>query len=154
MSGVNAVSKTKAEASVALTRIAVDLPDFWMSDPTTWFAHTESLFAFAGVNKDEIKYLHVVAKLDLSGMRHIADLVKQSPATGKYDAIKERLISRFEPTIQVQIETLLLSYGLENLLRPAHPLSRMEENARTCTTENTLGKLADEVPLWEQSYVE
>ncbi|XP_038116786.1 uncharacterized protein LOC119768990 [Culex quinquefasciatus] len=86
------------EAPAASAAVAVKLPDFWKSDPAMWFAQAESQFVLAGVNKDETKFHHIVAKIDQTVICHVADLVRKPPATGKYNAIKERLIARFELT--------------------------------------------------------
>lgn len=126
-----------AAAPAASAAVAVKLPDFWKSDPAMWFAQAESQFVLAGVNKDETKFHHIVAKVDLTVISHVADLVRQPPATGKYDAIKERLIQRFELTPQAKMEMLLGSCDLGDL-RPTHLLVKMQELASGLKVDESL----------------
>lgn len=106
--------------------VAVKLPDFWKSDPTMWFAQAESQFVLGGVTQDETKFHHIVAKIDQTVICHVADLVKTPPDNGKYAAIKNRLISRFELTPQSKLEKLLGTCDLGDL-RPTHLLAKMQE---------------------------
>lgn len=110
----------------ATAAVAVKLPDFWKSDPTMWFAQAEAQFALAGVTQDVTKFHHIVAKIDQSVICHVADLVKEPPADGKYNAIKTRLISRFELSPQSKLEKLLGACDLGDL-RPTHLLAKMQE---------------------------
>lgn len=125
------------EAPAASAAVAVKLPDFWKSDPAMWFAQAESQFVLAGVNKDETKFHHIVAKIDQTVICHVADLVRKPPATGKYNAIKERLIARFELTAQEKMEKLLGSCDLGDL-RPTHLLARMQELASGLKVDDSL----------------
>lgn len=105
-----------------------------------WFAQAESQFVLAGVNKDETKFHHIVAKIDQSVICHVADLVKNPPVTEKYKTIKERLISRFELTPQSKLEKLLGSFDLGDL-RPTHLLAKMQELASGLNVDESLLKM-------------
>lgn len=126
-----------AVAPAASAAVAVKLPDFWKSDPAMWFAQAESQFVLAGVNKDETKFHHIVAKIDQTVISHVADLIRKPPDAGKYDAIKERLIARFELTAQEKMEKLLGSCDLGDL-RPTHLLARMQELASGLKVDDSL----------------
>lgn len=126
-----------ADAPATSAAVAVKLPDFWKSDPAMWFAQAEYQFVLAGVTKDETKFHHIVAKIDQTVICHVADLVRKPPAAGKYDAIKERLIHRFELTPQEKMERLLGSCELGDL-RPTHLLAKMQELASGLKVDDSL----------------
>lgn len=124
----------------AAAAVAVKLPEFWKSDPAMWFAQAEAQFALAGVTQDVTKFHHIVAKIDQSVICHVTDLVKNPPATDKYDAIKTRLISRFELTPQSRLERLLNSCDLGDL-RPTHLLAKMQELSAGLNVDDSLLKM-------------
>lgn len=124
----------------AAAAVAVKLPDFWKSDPTMWFAQAEAQFALGGVTQDVTKFHHIVAKIDQSVICHVADLVKEPPAEGKYNAIKTRLISRFELTPQSKLEKLLGTCDLGDL-RPTHLLAKMQELSSGLNVDNEFLKM-------------
>lgn len=124
----------------AAAAVAVKLPDFWKSDPSMWFAQAEAQFVLAGVVQDETKFYHIIAKLDQTVICHVADLVKAPPATDKYDAVKQRLISRFEMSAQSKLERLLGSYDLGDL-RPTHLLAKMQELSSGLNVDESLLKM-------------
>jgi len=127
------------ETSPATAAVSVKLPEFWKNDPSLWFSQAEIQFLLAGVHKDETKFYHIVAKLEQSVLCHIADYVKQPPATGKYEAVKQRLISRFELTEQAKMDQLLGSYDFGDL-RPTHLLTKMQELAAGLNVNDSLLK--------------
>lgn len=132
-------ARVPVEAPVTAA-VQVKLPDFWKTDPAMWFAQAESQFVLAGVRNDETKFHHIVTKLDQSVIYLVADLIRQPPATGKFNAIKERLISRLELTMQSKMERLLGSYDLGDL-RPTHLLSKMQELATGLAIDDSLLKM-------------
>lgn len=128
------------QSQPAAAAVAVKLPEFWKSDPAMWFAQAEAQFALAGITQDTTMFHHIVAKIDQSVICHIADLVKNPPATDKYDAVKLRLISRFELTPQSRLERLLSSCDLGDL-RPTHLLAKMQELSAGLNVDESLLKM-------------
>lgn len=133
------VESDTAHIAVAAT-VAVKLPDFWKSDPQMWFAQAEAQFALAKIVNDETKFYHIVAKVDSSVIYHIADLVTKPPEENKYNAVKERLISRFALSPQQRLEKLLGAHELGDL-RPTHLLSKMRELATGLGVDDNLLKM-------------
>ncbi|XP_055589152.1 uncharacterized protein LOC129741444 [Uranotaenia lowii] len=120
--------------------VSVKLPDFWKTDPTMWFAQVEAQFALGGVTQDTTKFFHIVAKIDQTVICHVSDLVKTPPEENKYEAIKARLISRFELTPQSKLEKLLGSCDLGDL-RPTHLLAKMLELSSGLNVDDALLKM-------------
>lgn len=114
------------ENAAVAASVAVKLPDFWKNDPVMWFAQAEAQFALANVVRDHTKFQHIVAKIDQTVICHVADLVMHPPETGKYEAVKLRLISRFQVSPQGRLERLLNACDLGDM-RPTHLLAKMQE---------------------------
>lgn len=127
-------------AQTAVAKVSVKLPDFWKSDPNMWFAQAEAQFNLAGITLDETKFWHIIAKIDQSVICHVSDLVSVPPATDKYKAVKERLISRFALSPQARLEQLLSSCDLGDF-RPTHLLARMSEIATGLKVDDNLMKM-------------
>lgn len=105
-----------------------------------WFAQAEAQFVLANVTKDETKFYHIVAKVDQSVICHIADLVSTPPQQNKYQAVKDRLVSRFALSPQVRLERLLGSFDLGDM-RPTHLLAKMQELASGLNVNEELLKM-------------
>lgn len=132
---------TSAEnAALAAASVAVKLPEFWKNDPTMWFAQAEAQFALANVVRDHTKFYHIIAKIDQSVICHVADLVTTPPETNKYEAVKERLISRFQVSAQGRLERLLNACDLGDM-RPTHLLAKMTELAAGLNVTDDLLKM-------------
>lgn len=131
---------TTTTATATSASVAVKLPDFWKSDPAMWFAQAEAQFVLAGVTRDETKFYHIIAKVDQTVLCHISDLVANPPQTNKYDAIKERLLNRFEMSPQAKMEKLLNSCDLGDM-KPTHLLAKMQDLAAGLRVEENLMKM-------------
>lgn len=137
----NASSFFDAEdVQTAVASVAVKLPDFWKSDPVMWFAQAEAQFALAKVTVDGTKYNHIIAKVDQTVLRHVSDIVADPPATGKYEAIKARLLSRFEMSPQEKLEKLLMTCDLGDM-KPTHLLAKMQDLASGLKVDDNLMKM-------------
>ncbi|XP_055527546.1 uncharacterized protein LOC129720140 [Wyeomyia smithii] len=115
-------------AAPAAAAVSVKLPEFWKSDPVMWFAQADAQFTLAGIQNDQTQFFHILAKVDQTVLRHILNLVAQPPNENKYKAIKDRIISRFELSMQVKLEKLLGSCDMGDM-RPTHLLAKMQELA-------------------------
>ncbi|XP_058820910.1 uncharacterized protein LOC131683107 [Topomyia yanbarensis] len=124
----------------AAASVAVKLPDFWKNDPVMWFAQAEAQFAFANVVRDHTKFYHIIAKIDHSVICHVTDLVSNPPNENEYDAVKNRLIARFQVSAQGRLERLLGSCDLGDM-RPTHLLAKMQEMAAGLNVTDDLLKM-------------
>lgn len=127
-------------AATVTASVAIKLPDFWKSDPAMWFAQAEAQFVLAGVTRDATKFYHIIAKVDQSVLCHISDLVANPPQDDKYQAIKSRLLSRFEMSAQAKMEKLLNSCDLGDM-KPTHLLARMQDLAAGLKVDDGLMKM-------------
>lgn len=92
---------------MAVSAVAVKLPEFWQEDPTTWFIEAESQFALAGVVTDSTKYHHIVKNItSKTKINAVWDIISAPPAENKYETIKTRLLKVFDDSLQVRVEKL------------------------------------------------
>lgn len=101
-----------AGASPAVYAATVRLPDFWQNDPEPWFQHIEAQFHLRGITTDDTKYFHVVAALDPATTRRLMGLLRDPPPTGKYAALKNELLHRFQLSDMERADRLLSLSGL------------------------------------------
>ena len=87
--------------------VSLKLPTFWTSQPHVWFAQTEAQFHLRSITNEDTMYFHVLAALDQSTATRLLDLINKPPATGKYTAIKKRLLETFGLSKQVRATRLL-----------------------------------------------
>lgn len=102
--------------------------EFFVSDPELWFLLLESTFAQARITSDNSKYHIVVASLTQSVADRVKDLLKNPPAEGKYDKLKQRLIKDFAESESAKIKRLLSDMQLGDQ-KPSALLQRMRSLA-------------------------
>lgn len=105
-------SQLSQPASSAATTATVKLPDFWQSDPASWFQHIEALFHLRGVDADDSRYYLVVAALDQQSTRRVMTLLRSPPERGKYAALKQLLVRRYCLSAAERADKLLSLSGL------------------------------------------
>lgn len=110
-------------------------PVFYKEDPTLWFSIVENALAYAGVTRDQMKFQYVVSYADPIIIPLIADLIKNPPATNKYNAIKERIISAFAEPTSTRLNRLFKGLTLGDK-KPSHYLQELKDLAdKHCDNE-------------------
>ena len=104
-----AVIQSTAVDSVNVSATAFKAPAFWPTNAQAWFVRLEASFDTHAppITNDKTKFQHVVQLLDSATSRRVMSILRDPPATGKYQAIKDALLAAFEPT-QLQKDTALL----------------------------------------------
>ncbi|CAI5657440.1 unnamed protein product [Oreochromis niloticus] len=98
--------------AAAAFAVPLELPDFWLHDPPSWFVHVEAQFALRGISADDTKYHQAVASLDPLATRRALPLLRDPPARGKYATLKELLLRRYALSDAERAEKLLSLSGL------------------------------------------
>ncbi|GBN26059.1 hypothetical protein AVEN_122818-1 [Araneus ventricosus] len=111
-----------------LARVAFRAPPFWETDPDLWFLQLESQFKLSGISIDETKFHTVVAALDSKIPPYISDIVRNSPADGKYDALKTRILRHFSQSQGTKLRVLLQDLQLDDK-KPSRLLQEMRNQA-------------------------
>lgn len=104
--------------------VAIKLPTFWTSSPQAWFLQAEAQFAIRGVTQDDTKYFHVVAALDTATANRALSLLTSPPEHGKYQALKDFLLSAFCLSEHERASILLNIQGLGDR-RPSQLMDEM-----------------------------
>lgn len=99
--------KIEDTAGPSVSRVSVRLPPFWPEDPEVWFVQAEAQFQISGIKDDTTKFYHVISQLDQRYIREVKDIVKNPPATGKYEKLKIELSKRLSISREHQITQLL-----------------------------------------------
>ena len=123
--------------------VSLKLPTFWTSQPEVWFAQAEAQFNLRRITADDTRYFYVLAALDQQTATRLLDLISQPPADGKYQTLKDRLISTFGLSKHERASRLLHFRPLGD----AKPSTLMDE---------MLALLGDHPPclLFEQLFLE
>lgn len=123
-----------ATASTEVHAVGFKAPPFWKSNVEPYFVFIEAQFATSGISADQTKYFCLVAALDESILSHVSDLICRPPQTGKYDALKRRLIEHFSESEAVKLQMLLHDLELGDK-KPSALLREMKELAKNFSTE-------------------
>ena len=76
--------------------VSVNLPTFWTSISSAWFAQVVAQFVLRGVTQDDTKYYHVVAALDSATPTRALSIITSPSDSEKFDAFKTFLTFTFE----------------------------------------------------------
>ena len=113
-------------ASMEVRQVAIKLPPFSESNPALWFGKAESQFILRGIKDDTTKFHHIYSLLSEKASNEIEDLLLNPPATGKVQAMKERLMTKFDRS-QFSKDTELLAMRSLGDLRPSEMWSRFKQ---------------------------
>lgn len=103
---------------------SLKLPDFWTANPQIWFLRLEAQFRSHRISSDSAKFDAVVGALNCEILSDITDILTSPPATGRYDAIKHRLIAIYADSETKTIQKLLSGLSLGDQ-KPSQLLHKM-----------------------------
>lgn len=118
----------------------VRLPTFWRNRPKLWFTQLEGAFLSHRVRSDDTRYGAVIRHLDQETMIAIEDVLDDLPLIGKYEAVKNALITRFSDSLEKQLRTLLSDIDLGDRT-PSALLREMRTLAGANVTDELLRTL-------------
>lgn len=95
--------------SSSIESVVIRLPQFWVNSPETWFAQAEAQFLIGRINKDILKYNHVLTSLPQTALESVLDFIQNPPASNIYEQFKNTLIERHSLSEERRIEKLLSS---------------------------------------------
>ncbi|XP_037959352.1 uncharacterized protein LOC119688758 [Teleopsis dalmanni] len=147
----NADKETTAKSAAADTNFTTvkndidavkltNLPSFLQTDPELWFTQVDGLLHINRITSDLSKFYTVITALDGETLRQVSDIAKNPPATGKYETLKNELISRFGESRQKQLIKLLTDLDVSNK-RPTQLLREMRDLAASNMFEDALSAL-------------
>jgi len=104
----------------------------------------EAQFTSVRITQDATKYQHAVSSLDPDLLFEIKDLIKNPPQSGKYKALKARIMSDFQISEGRRLKELLnqAEFGDQ---RPPRALRRMRDL--------TKGKMLDDLKALQMQHL-
>lgn len=105
--------KMESEATVDAVALSTRLAQFWTDQPRVWFIRTEAILASQKL-KDEAKFDIVISKLNKEVISQVTDILINPPITGKYEALKNRLLAIYEESHNRQIQKLISDLELSD----------------------------------------
>ncbi|XP_028164599.1 uncharacterized protein LOC135080283 [Ostrinia nubilalis] len=134
MQSTQATPEDKMELS-AVT-VSSRIPDFWRDQPRLWFVQCEAILGPQKLS-DEARYNLVVTKLGKEVVEQVSDILLKPPESGKFEALKTRLMTVYEESEMRQFQKLLSEMELGDQ-KPSQLLRRMRDLARDKIPDETL----------------
>lgn len=135
-----AMAASTTQQSCEVFRVGVKPPVFCKEQPDLYFIQMESQFAVSGVKTDDTKYHHVVSSLEPQYLLQIADIIRNPPQQGKYEAVKKALIVEYTDSDQKKLRKLIREIELGDL-KPSQLLKRMKDLAGDKMSDEALKSL-------------
>lgn len=121
-------------------RVGVKPPTFCKEQPDIYFIQMESQFAVAGIKVDETMYHHVISSLEPQYLLQVADIIRNPPSQGKYQAVKKSLIAEYTDSDHRKLRKLIKEIELGDL-KPSQLLKRMKDLAGDKISDDALKSL-------------
>lgn len=129
-----------ADEPAHLDRVSIKLPPFWISHPKLWFHSIEAQFKTSGIIDDQTKFYYVVGVLDEQYLKIVGSILENPPGTGKYLAIKDKLISHLSESDAARLQRLLGGMILGDQ-KPSQLLSTMRMTSNNDLSDQALRNL-------------
>ena len=97
-----------------MANLALPTASFSPKDPEGWFRQLEAIFTLSKTDDDETKYIHLQARLDPSVLQGVSEFFSKVPTTGKYEALKQKIIAKYSESRKAQVIQLLEGLSLGN----------------------------------------
>lgn len=92
--------------------ISIKLPQFWASNPQTWFIQAESQFSISKIKSETDRYHYVISALTQDVIETVIDFIQSPPNENLYSNFKKLLIDRHSLSVEKRIEKLISSEQL------------------------------------------
>ncbi|XP_032688866.1 uncharacterized protein LOC116852521 [Odontomachus brunneus] len=125
------------------------LPPFWRAKPDFWFVQAEAALQLSRVRGDESRYNMVLSMLDPDTLTDIEDVIRSPPATERYQALKQAILSRLTDSADRQLLKLLTQLELGDK-RPSQLLRHMRGLASRVPDDVLRVKWLDLLPVSAQ----
>lgn len=94
---------------------SIRLPQpFWRDNPSRYFTVAEMTFALHRISSDETKFRYIVIHLDGDLLGIVGDIIDSPPISGKYEALKRRIIDSLSESQEAKIRRLLRGQAIGN----------------------------------------
>ena len=101
-----------AAAVTAIHAVSLKLPTFLAARPDVWFQQTEAQFNLRNITDSTTQYFYLLTSLDADVAERMAGDVSLTPAVGKYEYLKSKLMGVYGLTDDQKADGLLDLQGL------------------------------------------
>lgn len=116
-------------------RVSVKNVPFLTEQPDLYFMQIEAQFRTSNVTIDQTKYDIAISLFEPKHLSKISDFLRDTPATGKYDAFKARILQEFTDSDQKKLRKLIEGIELGDD-KPSQLLKKMKDLAGTAINDD------------------
>lgn len=118
-------------------RVGVKTPPFWPEDPELWFQQLEIQFTLSNVTTDSTKFFYALSQLDHTYISQVKDIIRDPPATGKFEKLKVELTKRLSASREKQLRQLFMHEDMGDR-KPTHFLRHLKNLAGPSVSDELL----------------
>lgn len=126
----------KTESDLAAISVQSRLLPFWREIPRAWFIQFEAVVDPLKTSDDQ-KFRYVLQQLQNIDLQHITDILYNPPATDKYNAVKNRLLTVYDKSDVKNFQKLITGLELGDQ-KPTQLLRKMRELGSGMITDEGL----------------
>lgn len=120
-----------------MSSLSLPTAPFNRKDPASWFRQLEAIFLLSNVTDDAVKFAHLQARIDPTILHEVSEFFTDIPATNKYDALKDKVMSKYTESRDAQVLQLLEGLTLGDS-KPSELLGEFQRLAGTDVSDNVL----------------
>ncbi|XP_063366983.1 uncharacterized protein LOC134655449 [Cydia amplana] len=132
----NALQLPSSSYDLAGISIQSKLLPFWREHPRLWFAQFEAIVEPLKTSDDQ-KFRYALGVMQAADIQQVSDIILKPPSTGKYNALKTRLLSVYEESASRQFQKLISGLELGEQ-KPTQLLRRMRELGKNMVPDDGL----------------
>ncbi|XP_047987089.1 uncharacterized protein LOC125226949 [Leguminivora glycinivorella] len=127
-----------SQSSYDLAGISIQskLLPFWRENPRLWFAQFEAIVEPLKTSDDQ-KFRYALGVMQAADIQQVSDIILKPNMTGKYSALKTRLLSVYEESASRQFQKLISGLELGDQ-KPTQLLRRMRELGKNMVPDDGL----------------
>lgn len=133
-------SSSSSATNVVNAVTEVKLTAFYENDPELWFSIIEAQFESRKITSERSKYFHVVSHLSSSIAQQVKNVISTGFADGKFEQLKQALITTYAETATEKFEKLISNESLGDM-KPSLALNKIKALASNTVTEDFIKKL-------------
>lgn len=126
----------KMDSDLAAISVQSRLLPFWREIPRAWFIQFEAVVDPLKTSDDQ-KYRYVLQQLQNTDLQQLTDILYNPPETGKYNAVKNRLLTVYDQSDVKNFQKLISGLELGDQ-KPTQLLRRMRELGSGMITDEGL----------------
>ena len=126
----------KSEYDLAAVSVQSRLLPFWREIPRAWFIQFEAVVDPLKTSDDQ-KFRYVLQQLQSPDLQHITDILYNPPASDKYSALKNRLLTVYDKSDVKNFQKLISGLELGDQ-KPTQLLRKMRELGSGMITDEGL----------------